>query len=83
MSRMFVHEFRGKPKKLLTVFREKSRGNGIHFTGNEHTGEASGRGFDMEYRVKGQAIAITVHRKPWLIPWSLVESKLRGELLRC
>ncbi|MBT7057065.1 MAG: hypothetical protein HN976_18375, partial [Lentisphaerae bacterium] len=83
MSRTVTHTFRQPPGQVLEAFKERSRQNGIHFTGDERSGRASGRGFVMAYRVDGRTIAITVRKKPWLVPWSMVEDKLKGELSVC
>ncbi len=55
--------------------------NGATLVGNNQSGRFSHDMVRGEYRMVGQKIIVTITDKHWLVPWPIVESRLR-ELVR-
>ncbi len=66
---------------LLGRAKRVARENGATLIGDEASGRFSHDMLRGEYRMKGQTVIITITEKHWLIPWPIVESRLR-ELVR-
>jgi hypothetical protein len=47
------------------------------FQGNESAGKFSARSVTGVYRVRGNRVTITITDRPFLVPWSIIESKVR------
>ena len=81
MAKTFSFNVKSTPEELLKLLKKMiEKADGIEFSGNERSGSGSGKGFEGTYKMhkKGAAnkVDITITKKPWLIPWSLIESKL-------
>ncbi len=74
----FTIEVRGDMKKLLARLRKMAAEDGMTFKGNLDSGTFSGKGVSGTYSVSGQTATITVTEKPWIVPCSIIESKMRG-----
>ena len=51
--------------------------NGADLFGDELSGRFSHEMAEGEYRMVGQRVIVTVTDKHWLLPWPLVEARLR------
>ncbi len=51
--------------------------HGVTFHGNAESGWFSGLGAEGEYRIEDNILYLTIQKKPALIPWSFIESKIR------
>ena len=51
--------------------------NGVDLNGDESAGTFSGRGIEGAYAVSGSVISITINRKPALVPWGMIEQRLK------
>jgi hypothetical protein len=69
------------PPSLLARARRVARENGAALVGNDESGRFSHDMVRGEYRMVGQTVIVTITDKHWLIPWPVLESRLR-ELLR-
>jgi hypothetical protein len=68
------------PSSLLARARKAARENGATLVGDEGSGRFSHELAKGEYRMVGHRIIVTVTDKHWLLPWPVVEVRLR-ELL--
>lgn len=66
---------------LLARAKKVAKENGATLIGDERSGRFSHGMFGGEYRTEGQTVIVTVTDKHRLLPWSVVESRLR-ELFR-
>lgn len=64
-------------KTLLLKGKEAAEQNGVMFTGDTTSGSFQGKGFAGEYRTQGKTLFVTLSQKPFFIPWSVAEAKLR------
>ena len=65
------------PSTLLARARRAASENGATFVGDEGSGRFSHEMVRGEYRVMGRTVVVTVTDKHWLLPWPVVEARLR------
>jgi hypothetical protein len=65
------------PSSLLARARRAARENGATFVGDERSGRFSHEWVKGEYRMVGQRVVVTITDKHWLLPWPVVEVRLR------
>jgi hypothetical protein len=68
------------PSSLLARAKKAAYANGATLLGDERSGRFSHEMAKGEYRMVGQKVIVTVTDKHWLLPWAVVEIRLR-ELL--
>ena len=81
MARTFSVDTRVAPTSLLARARKAARENGAILVGDERSGRFSHEIAKGEYRMVGQRVVVTITDKHWLLPWPVVEVRLR-ELVR-
>jgi len=77
VARTFRMHTNLKPTSLLTRAKKAARESGATLVGDKQAGRFSHDMVRGEYRMVGQALIVTITDKHWLVPWSLVESRLR------
>jgi len=77
MSRTFTLNFTADPENLLQQAKELAARVGILFDGDNHHGTFSGQGVAGEYHIDNRKMMLTISEKPLIIPWSLIETKLK------
>jgi hypothetical protein len=80
VAKTFSVDTRVAPSSLLARARTAARENGATLLGDEHSGRFSHEMTKGEYRMAGQRVVVTITDKHWLLPWPVVEVRLR-ELL--
>ena len=68
------------PSSLLARAKRAAYANGASLLGDEGSGRFSHELVKGEYRMAGQKVVVTITDKHWLLPWPIVEVRLR-ELL--
>jgi hypothetical protein len=81
MARNFSVDTRVAPTSLLARARKAARENGAILVGDARSGRFSHELVKGEYRMVGQTVMVTITDKHWLLPWPVVEVRLR-ELVR-
>lgn len=76
MSRSVTGELPISADVIVDKLKELAVKHNIEFSGDVDKGYAKGKGFHVEYVVKGTSCTLTVTKKPLLVPWSLVEAQL-------
>jgi hypothetical protein len=61
------------PARAKRVAKE----NGATLAGDKESGSFSHAMVRGEYRIVGQTVIVTITDKHWLVPWPIVESRLR------
>ena len=69
------------PSSLLARAKKAAFENGAALLGDERSWPFSHDMAKAEYRMVGQTVVVTVTEKHWLLPWPVVEARLR-ELVR-
>jgi hypothetical protein len=80
MARNFSVDTRVAPTSLLGRARRAASENDAILVGDEKSGRFSHELVKGEYRMVGQKMVVTITDKHWLLPWPVVEVRLR-ELL--
>jgi hypothetical protein len=69
------------PSKLLARIKRATSNNGATVIGDERSGRFLHEMVRGEYRMVGQTVTVTVTEKHWLVPWPIVEARLREFVL--
>lgn len=80
MSKSFEIELREKAEHVFARTRKTAAEGGWHFEGDTRSGNIAGQGFAGTYIVEDRKILVTIHKKPVLIPWFVIESQIRSFL---
>ena len=78
MAKTFSVTTTEDPSTLVARAKKAARENGADFRGDERSGSFSGSGIEGTYRIQGGTVEITITKKPWHIPWFVVESQVKG-----
>jgi hypothetical protein len=78
MARTFSIVTVASPSLLLVRARRVACQNGVTLVGNESSGCFSHKMLRGEYRMSGRTVIVTITYKHRLVPWSLLERRLRG-----
>ena len=78
MARTFNIDIAASPSSLLERVRITASENGLKLLGNESSGRFSHKMLEGEYRVIGRRVMVTVTHKPRLVPWSVLEDRLKA-----
>ena len=81
VTRTFNMDTKADPLSLLARARRVARENGATLVGDKESGRFSHDMVRGEYRMVGRKVTVTITEKHLLIPWPVVESRLR-QLLR-
>ena len=81
MARSFTVDTGISPSELLARARRAASENGALLVGDEVSGRFAHELVRGEYRMVGQTVTVTITDKHWLLPWPVVEARLR-ELVR-
>ena len=77
IARTFSVVTRVSPSSLLARARSAASENGAILVGDEGSGRFSHELVKGEYRMVGQKVVVTITDKHWLLPWPVVEVRLR------
>src|SRR5829696_4026694 len=78
MARTFSLDVSASPTQLLARARRAASENGMMLVGGESSGRFSHKMLKGEYRLSGRTVIVTITYKPRLVPWSVLEGRLRG-----
>jgi len=81
MARTYNLDTMVSPSSLLARAKKAAYANGAILLGDEMSGRFSHELVKGEYRIVGQTVVVTITDKHWLLPWPVVEVRLR-ELVR-
>ena len=80
MAKTYQLDTMVSPSSLLARAKKAAYANGATLLGDERSGRFSHEMAKGEYRMVGQRVVVTITDKHWLLPWPVVEVRLR-ELL--
>lgn len=78
MSRTFTVPITGDADALVKKAQAVAQSNGATFTGDANAGQFSGSGVAGHYQRTGNQLTITIDKKPFIMPWAMVESQIKG-----
>jgi hypothetical protein len=78
MARTLRIDTAASPSRLLERARRTARANGVTLVGNEGLGRFSHKMLRGEYHRIGRTVIVTITYKHSLVPWSVLERRLRG-----
>jgi len=77
-SKSFTIHLNDDPDALVTKAQQAAGIYNATLTGDANSGTFVGNGVEGDYEIKGQILTVTITRKPAFVPWSLVESIVKG-----
>jgi hypothetical protein len=77
MNKSFNITLKGAPDEIVAHALEMAHKHGIEFVGDEQAGRFTGHGVEGSYRISGEILSVRIAKKPFILPWSLIESRLR------
>jgi hypothetical protein len=78
MARTFRVDTGISPSELLARARRAASENGALLVGDEVSGRFAHELVRGEYRMVGKTVTVTVTNKHWMLPWPVLEVRLRG-----
>ena len=77
MAKTYQLDTMVSPSSVLARAKKAAYANGATLLGDEHSGRFSHEMAKGEYRMVGQKVVVTITDKHWLLPWPVVEARLR------
>src|SRR5829696_3970855 len=77
-ARTFSIDTAASPSLLLQRAKRTAMENDVTLFGNERSGRFSHKMLRGEYRRIGRTVIVTITHKHRLVPWSVLEGRLRG-----
>ncbi|MGZ8217279.1 hypothetical protein [Methylomagnum sp.] len=77
MSKSFEVKLNRDPDEIIAQARAAAHKNGIQFSGDGQTGHFVGHGIEGSYLILDDILSVEIAKKPFIVPWSMIESKLR------
>jgi hypothetical protein len=78
MVKTFSVQITNNPETLLEKAGKIASKHGVKLQGDMVSGFFEGHGVEGKYKVEGDIMQVTIHKKPLIAPWSLVKSKVKG-----
>lgn len=80
MAKSFHFSLGHQPDELLARLKQLVARGEWYWSGDASAGRLAGQGFEAHYQVADGKLAVTVLRKPFWIPWQLVQMTLSDHL---
>jgi hypothetical protein len=77
LARTFSIETTLDPPSLLARVKRAARENGATLVGDGRSGRFSHHLISGEYRMVGSTVVVAITDKPPIVPWALIEARLR------
>ena len=78
MSKCFEIEISENPDDLIAKAKQAADKKGIDFSGDTGSGVFYGQGIAGEYQLVNNKVAVTINKKPMILPWLAVEASLKN-----
>ncbi|WP_228719977.1 hypothetical protein [Methylococcus geothermalis] len=78
MSKVIEIKIGSEPQSLVAKAEKAAREKGMVFSGDETTGSFSGNGVEGVYEFRGDLLAITITKKPFVLPWAVIEASVKS-----
>jgi len=77
MKKLYIFKLPSHFETIFNKARLKAEENKVSFLGDMDSGKFSGKGFEGDYHVVNGLITFTITKKPFIVPWSLIENSLK------
>ncbi len=77
MSKSFQIKLLQPPEAVVAQARTAAHEHGVHLDGTAERGRFSGHGIEGHYLIRADILAVEISKKPFILPWSMVETTLR------
>jgi outer membrane receptor for ferrienterochelin and colicin len=85
MSKEYSYTIKTQPEEVFKVLKSKiAAADGIELKGNSSAGNLKGKGFEASYTMQivdgKNVVTLKIDKKPFYVPWSMIESKIDSEV---
>jgi len=85
MAKEYSYAIKTKPEDVFKILQDKIReSGGIELKGDSQSGTLKGKGFQGSYTMQmmngKNEVTLKIDKKPIIVPWSLIESKIESEV---
>ncbi len=80
MSNTITIPIQGSVDRILAKAADEAAENGFAFTGNSHGGVIASEDYRITYEVHDRVLVLKVEDKPFYVPMSAIEAKIRDWL---
>ena len=77
MSQTFKVIVNSSTEEFMAKAHKLAREHGALLTGDNRSGSFSASGVNGEYSMADNTVSITVTKKPFCVPWSMVEKRAK------
>lgn len=77
MSKSFEVKLNCNADEIIAKAKSAAQSNGVRFVGDEQTGHFAGHGIEGSYLIMEDILCVQIAKKPFIMPWTLIESTLR------
>ena len=67
-----------KAEEVVEKAKAASKSNGVAMEGDHSKGHFNGQGVEGNYHIEGSTLKISITKKPLIVPWSLLETKIKN-----
>lgn len=67
-----------KAEEVVAKAKAASKSNGVTMEGDHSKGHFNGQGVEGNYHIEGSTLTIRITKKPLIVPWSLLETKIKN-----
>lgn len=77
MEKKYTFTLPPQAEKIFDKAQAKAEEHKVSFSGNMDSGTFSGKGFEGSYQVISGEIIFKIRKKPFMVPWTLIENSLQ------
>jgi len=77
MSRLIEIQLQEDGSLVMQRVRETAKTYGAELEGNDDCGKFCGKGIHGTYAIKGDKLAISITKKPMILPWGVIEKTVQ------
>jgi len=77
MAKKFQFPLSADADTVIAKAKQHATDIKANFEGDTNKGQFGGSGVKGEYVISGDSIEVTIHKKPLIAPWSMVENSLK------
>jgi len=85
MAKEYSYTIDTEPEEVFEVLKGKiADADGIELKGDSSSGTLKGKGFEGSYTMRivngKNEVSLKIDKKPFIVPWSMIESKIDSEV---
>lgn len=74
----FEVKLKSSAEEVVAKAKTAAKSNGVAMEGDQSKGRFNGQGVEGQYHIEGSTLTIKITKKPLIVPWSLLETKIKN-----